>query len=356
MNIGTGTQYKDFVKNLFYYDPVSSPNQLGGNIFYRNTGRIIPVSYGTDYLYADSLKVSVNNSAAPKPMMAGSSPINSGDQNTIGPNFEQDVYSVKYPIRNILLGGVITKGSSSWASMIYYSIANTLNSGIIVYYPNTPILKSAKITLDTNAKWQVNWDMYDYTAQNPVISSDNINGAPISLNIDRAVKWYDIVVKINKNTLGNKIQFLTSDNLFFYANKLDISFDIDYEAIYALNDAQNSGNDLLLPLINIKRITNKINVSGYMPTGDKYSNGLLNNTNNPNTNKFANLFYNQSNLKSITRDDEFSVNIINNSGTTRIDKLISWNQPPFNLIDKADIFISPNEPAKLDFSMTRIYS
>lgn len=363
MNIGTSNEYQDFIKNLFYYDRYQGieiePTASGiGNIYYRNTGKVLPVKYGDEYLYIDKLNISVNNNASPNPMMVGNSTLYSTNKTS---NFEQDVFSIKYPIRNVSIGGAVTKNSQSWKNVIYAAISNTLdNNGNknYGYFPLvaepyvSPILKSASIEINKDCNWNLDWEIYDTDALNPVTSENGLLSNP-PMGYDRTLKWYDVavVIPIGSGNLYNKVKFIENSNfLYFYSNNLNISWNIDYETCFINN--KNSNNLKRIPLINIKRITNKINLTGFSPSGTNYNfiNNDLTSGSNP-----SDLFFEGN--KSESSDDELKVYFSNNSGSfDRIDNLIPWNKAPFNLIDKMDISQTPNEPTKINLSITKIYS
>lgn len=384
MNIGTSNEYNSFIQNMFYHDRTqveSEPTAGGsGDIYYRNTGKLLPVSYDGNYLYVNKLNISVSNNSSPNPMIIGASLIGSSDVVT---NFEQDVFSSKFPVRTVSLGGAITKNSQSWKSFLKASLIDTLlNNGDANYayfpYMNSnditnlsPIAKSVSIEINKDCNWNIDWEIFDADAKTPVLTGDiSLTNPP--MDYDRNLKWYDVAVVIPPGVTGlyDKVKFIqNSDKLFFYANNISMTWNIDYDTSFVLN-RQDSGtvinnkiiasiNKKRIPLINIKRITNKINISGFIPTGSAYSLSMFNNDNTYNYN-VSDLFFDSTSDKARSLDGEIAIYLADNTGVfsvnNRIDNLLQWNYDTFNLIDKLEVSANPNEPAKISFSITKIYS
>jgi hypothetical protein len=108
MDIGNSDNYQKFIKNIFYFSreetsPTEPSYQTLGNIYFQDIGRIIPIYYGNNYIYANSLTTDISNSASPTASMIGKSPIESIHLYGNYGNFEQDLLSVKFPYRQTTL-------------------------------------------------------------------------------------------------------------------------------------------------------------------------------------------------------------------------------------------------------------
>ena len=387
------TDYENFLKSLFYFDREKDKGEeptasLPGNLHHRDTGKIVVLQYtrstnsddGTldigDHhdLYINKYSVSTSNDSKPSPMMIGRSHIKSTG------NIDQDVFSIGFPKRSMNISGIATKNSRGWANIINDAIIYTLNRSDNVIEPGVSILlTSAGITLDENVNWNLSWDIYQYNEELPINLKNNLNPTLLDINLnpenqtnvlypstpknissnvlpkDRSLKWYDIYVKINTASLKNKVNFIpTTSILYFYTSSIDIQWKVEYEPIFALNQGTTSDASKS-PLLNVKRLTNTIKLTGYCPTSKITENFI--------TKDIADLFFlpNAEIAPTIPTDGEISIWATTGSGSLRLDKdLVSWgtnlNLVPFNLVNKIELQLSPDEPLKVSIDITRIYS